>query len=159
MLAAATAGVALYWSIGSVRAIISARRPLSQTGAPVSEPATVEQQRPVDPMLASPEPEDRVTEANFHRIEKGMTRPEVEAILGPPGDYSTGPLNFGPRVSMLFSNHGPHPTDAYKPSYWDGVDDVVEWRTDKQMIMIYFSPSGPLRKCCYDVVLASQWTP
>ncbi len=36
--------------------------------------------------------EDRVTRKNCDRIHEGMTRTEVEAILGPPGDYSTGPL-------------------------------------------------------------------
>lgn len=28
---------------------------------------------------------------DFNRIEPGMSRAEVEAILGPPGDYRTGP--------------------------------------------------------------------
>jgi hypothetical protein len=37
-----------------------------------------------------PQPE-RVTRENFARIHKGMTRAEVVAILGPPGDYRTGP--------------------------------------------------------------------
>ncbi len=40
-----------------------------------------------------PQP-NRVTEANIHRIQVGMTRNEVEAILGPPGDYSTGPVVY-----------------------------------------------------------------
>jgi hypothetical protein len=34
---------------------------------------------------------DRVTAENYERIHKGMTRSEVEAILGPPGDYASGP--------------------------------------------------------------------
>jgi hypothetical protein len=37
--------------------------------------------------------EDRVTRANYDRIRDGMTRAEVEAILGPPGppgDFRTG---------------------------------------------------------------------
>jgi hypothetical protein len=34
---------------------------------------------------------DRVTEENYDRIQHGMTRTEVEAILGSPGDYTTGP--------------------------------------------------------------------
>jgi hypothetical protein len=34
---------------------------------------------------------DRVTSENFDRIHRGMTRSEVEAILGPPGDYASGP--------------------------------------------------------------------
>ena len=36
---------------------------------------------------------DRITRENFDRISKGMSRAEVEAILGPPGDYSGGPVN------------------------------------------------------------------
>jgi hypothetical protein len=32
----------------------------------------------------------RVTGENFDRIEKGMSRAEIEAVLGPPGDYRTG---------------------------------------------------------------------
>jgi hypothetical protein len=35
-------------------------------------------------------PPERVTRANFYRIAPGMSRAEVEAILGPPGDYRTG---------------------------------------------------------------------
>jgi hypothetical protein len=46
--------------------------------------------------LAWPRP-SRVTAANFERIKEGMSRAEVEAILGPPGDYTTGPtfIHFG----------------------------------------------------------------
>ena len=37
-------------------------------------------------------PPQKVTEANSERIKPGMTRAEVEAILGgPPGDYRTRP--------------------------------------------------------------------
>jgi len=32
---------------------------------------------------------DRITEANFERIRVGMSRTDVEAILGPPGDFRT----------------------------------------------------------------------
>jgi hypothetical protein len=35
-------------------------------------------------------PEDRITRENCDRIHEGMTRSEVEAILGSPGDYRTG---------------------------------------------------------------------
>jgi hypothetical protein len=31
----------------------------------------------------------RITAANFERIHRGMTRAEVEAILGPSGDFNT----------------------------------------------------------------------
>jgi hypothetical protein len=32
------------------------------------------------------------TGENFERIRQGMTRAEVEAIVGPPGNFTTGPL-------------------------------------------------------------------
>jgi hypothetical protein len=35
----------------------------------------------------------RVTRENFERIRKGMSRGEVEAILGTPGDYRTFPTD------------------------------------------------------------------
>jgi outer membrane protein assembly factor BamE (lipoprotein component of BamABCDE complex) len=34
---------------------------------------------------------NRITRENFDHIEKGMSRAQVESILGPPGDYRTGP--------------------------------------------------------------------
>jgi hypothetical protein len=34
---------------------------------------------------------NRITQENCDRIKKGMSRAEVETILGPPGDYRTGP--------------------------------------------------------------------
>jgi hypothetical protein len=37
---------------------------------------------------------DRITRENCQRIRSGMSRAEVLAILGPPGDYSTGPLVY-----------------------------------------------------------------
>jgi hypothetical protein len=37
-----------------------------------------------------PRPSSRITRENFERIRPGMTRNEVEAILGPPDDYRTG---------------------------------------------------------------------
>ncbi len=48
-----------------------------------------------------PRPE-RVTRENYERIQNGMNRAEVEAVLGPPGDYRTGPTRV----------------------YWDFEDDV-----------------------------------
>jgi hypothetical protein len=104
--------------------------------------------------------EGRATEANWNRIEKGMTRAEVEAILGLSGDYSTGPLIFGPRSSQFLA-YSPQRVGAHKPPYRkkifgaDGLADVVEWRTDQVVITVFFPPSGPLRKACIDVVRAA----
>jgi hypothetical protein len=42
--------------------------------------------------VAGPSPEPSlVTRENFDRIKGGMSRVDVAAILGPPGDYRTGP--------------------------------------------------------------------
>ena len=41
-----------------------------------------------------PRPE-RITRENFARLKFGMSRAEVEAILGSPGEFSTGPLEYG----------------------------------------------------------------
>jgi hypothetical protein len=38
---------------------------------------------------------NRVTRENYDRIQIGMSRGDVEAILGPPGDYRTGPGERG----------------------------------------------------------------
>jgi hypothetical protein len=44
----------------------------------------------------------RITRENFNRIVSGMSRAEVEAILGPPGDYRTGPTSLGAGSATTF---------------------------------------------------------
>jgi len=39
-----------------------------------------------------PQP-NRITPENFNRIEKGLSRAQVQSILGPPGDYRSGPTD------------------------------------------------------------------
>jgi hypothetical protein len=52
--------------------------------------------------------EDRVTRQNFDRITEGMSRTEVESILGSPGDYRSGPVKWkaGPR-EVIFQIDSP----------------------------------------------------
>jgi hypothetical protein len=66
-----------------------------------------------------PRPPSRITRENFDRIREGMTRAEVEAILGPPGDYRT---HFGQTADGNGGEHGwlPDP-DEYKPA-------IATWR-------------------------------
>jgi hypothetical protein len=68
--------------------------------------------------VAWPRPQ-RITRENFDRIQDGMSRAEVEAILGPPGDYRTGPtlytletftgtlMDFGSQRRSLADEGGP----------------------------------------------------
>jgi hypothetical protein len=47
-----------------------------------------------------PRPE-RITRENFKRIREGMTQAEVEAILGPPGDYCAFGQGIRPTLRRL----------------------------------------------------------
>jgi hypothetical protein len=68
---------------------------------------------------------DRATQENFNRIQPGMSRAEVEAILGPPGDYRSGYTHdYETRASL--------------------PDDLI-WETDHVIIVVYFKASGRVR--------------
>ncbi len=80
---------------------------------------------------------DRVTTENFDRIHKGMTRGEVEAILGPPGDYTNGPT-AAPASSY------PVIYDPVRGMWLQGDEGstVAEWRSDTGWLRVLFSVSG-----------------
>jgi hypothetical protein len=84
--------------------------------------------------LWPPQP-DRVTQENFDRINEGMSRADVEAILGPPGDYSGGPLVL----------EAPGPPVRFEPAKESrGTDDsaFVEWANDSGRAQVVFDGSG-----------------
>jgi hypothetical protein len=43
-----------------------------------------------------------ITKANYGRINASMSLVEIEAILGPPGDYTMGPTDYGPNEYVYF---------------------------------------------------------
>jgi hypothetical protein len=66
-------------------------------------------------------PSDRVTRENYMRIRAGMTQADVEAILGPPGDYTTGPFSNGDGEHLLFEMGPEHPLrDPTSQARWLG---------------------------------------
>jgi hypothetical protein len=67
--------------------------------------------------LLWPRPE-RITQENCDRIRIGMSRAEVEAILGPPGDYRTG------RGEM---DYGESEVIGWDPDPPFGLDDALAW--------------------------------
>jgi hypothetical protein len=76
--------------------------------------------------------QNRITPANFARIHPGMTRADVEAILGPPGDFTT-------RESIILD---PPSTDS---RYWPAPRRVYEdWITDSNGVEIAFDPATGL---------------
>jgi hypothetical protein len=73
--------------------------------------------------MAWPRP-DRATEENFDRLQPGMSRAEVEAILGPPGDYRSGETTTRSKV------------------IWFRGD--LLWETDDVLIIVGFDESGEM---------------
>jgi hypothetical protein len=77
--------------------------------------------------------EDRITQENCDRISEGMSCAEVEAILGPPGDYRTGhgeadfgtigwmpdpPIDLGGTLTNWSRVPGQTPQDARQFACW-----------------------------------------
>jgi hypothetical protein len=93
-------------------------------------------------LLIWPSP-SRVTQGNFERIKEGMGRADVEAILGHPGDSTTG-LTF--------------------PIYRELIDDwppvgttLIDWTSDSVWITVAFDSSGRVVRCvCSENVRISQ---
>src|SRR4051794_12025520 len=76
---------------------------------------------------------DRITRENFDRIRGGMSREEVYAILGPPGDYRTGPVKYQ-HIDLV----------GYD-LVW--TDDVIirpdwEWIGDLALVVVEFDQEG-----------------
>jgi hypothetical protein len=81
--------------------------------------------------LGKPRPD--INRASFERIKKGMTLPEVEAIIGAPaGDYTTGP------------------TSSYEDG-WYGPGDK-EWIGDDGVISIWFDTQDGIKDMSFEPV-------
>jgi hypothetical protein len=87
-------------------------------------------------VVLSPQRPSRITPDNFDRIRDGMGHVEVEAILGPPGDYRTGP-NWGDSEAAYVA---PPPTAGIEWLADDGCRRVVFDRSGR-VEFSYFEPS------------------
>jgi hypothetical protein len=81
--------------------------------------------------------QDRITQKNFALILVGMSRADVEVILGPPGDYTTGPLTVG--GSFTISPWHVNATRLY-PNDENGTP--YDWLTDTGWYTVTFDDSG-----------------
>jgi hypothetical protein len=81
---------------------------------------------------------DRITRENFERITEGMSRTEVYAILGHPGDYRTGPTRRleEPDTGDL------HDFDRAEAESARGRGAVDEWSVDSAVIEVAYGRSG-----------------
>ena len=97
-------------------------------------------------VLWRPQQGDRITFENFARIEEGMSQEEVEAIIGPPGDYRTGPAR---------SDVSPKGVDwgLFNPF----LKSRAQWNGDTAEITVQFHRrKGAVFACCDGVSRAEQ---
>jgi hypothetical protein len=74
-----------------------------------------------------------ITRDNEARIHEGMTRDELETILGgPPRDESTGPSDYDPNGLTHVPGRPPPPI----------VTTISEWISDEVMIRVAFDAGG-----------------
>jgi hypothetical protein len=98
-----------------------------------------------------PRPPSRITRGNFVRIRQGMNQAEVEAILGPPGDFRTEPgetgqgSGDGKESTRWFAD----PIVPAKESPWARAKvpgwehrRCGSWASDSFAILIYINDSG-----------------
>jgi hypothetical protein len=74
----------------------------------------------------------RITRENYTRIQVGMNRAELEALLGPPGDYRTGPTAKRTKVEIA--------------AMWISLQHVRStsvWIADTVEIRVDYGPDNP----------------
>jgi hypothetical protein len=84
-----------------------------------------------------PEPASRITVENFRRIREGMTRAEVEAILGMPQAISDGSKALASR------GYNPHGSEwrIAQSSRDKASESVCDWYEDDHGIRVTFGAS------------------
>jgi hypothetical protein len=89
--------------------------------------------------LLSSSPRSRITRENVDRIREGMSRQEVEAILGTPRDSSTGPV-------LLERGDGRGPAGFFVPdgceSYGPDGSAFLRWTDDLGTATVCFERDG-----------------
>ena len=82
---------------------------------------------------------NRVTRENYARVRVGMNRTEVYAILGPAGDYRTGPVEYS-GVAIHGNEVGPAPFEGR---------DFACWLSDQAYIVVIFDEDECVQKVPY----------
>jgi hypothetical protein len=90
----------------------------------------------------------RITHDNFNHLRQGMTRAEVEAILGPPGVYTTGPTEVMSVLELLV-----------RVNDSTGVNLMATektWRSDQVHIVVEFDSERVTWMCLASVARQDQ---
>jgi hypothetical protein len=94
-----------------------------------------------------PRSQSRVTEESFSRVKKGMTFAEVEALLGPWGNYRTGPTTDG--TAYLWSPSGRCPPGMPSTDLPDGSLGLG-WELDTAEVVVWVKPPDDLGPEAFD---------
>ena len=96
-----------------------------------------------------PRSASRITRENFNHIQIGMSRADVEAFLGPPGDYRTGLGEIGEVVDTQNMLWVPDVIDSTLPNWSRNPGQSPEdprrwanWLSDWFVILIVIDDSG-----------------
>jgi hypothetical protein len=97
-------------------------------------------------VIGSGEQNDRITSENYDRLTQGMTQTEVVAILGPPGDYSSVPMQVS---GMAYCG-----SDIRLQQTWQGDQGEItlEFSGDS-VVFKHFCPSVPLKRSQLEILL------
>jgi hypothetical protein len=87
---------------------------------------------------------DRITKENCDRIRKGMSRAEVYALLGPPGDHRTVDTVMPIDSNRAFTHMVPKLYDNLF-SRWE-VEELT-WLGDEGNIHVYLGTGGVVNNC------------
>jgi hypothetical protein len=90
---------------------------------------------------------NRITRENFDRIKDGMSRAEVEAILGPPGDYSSGPVAYSEADGINTRVVVDASSLAAIGDFW--LRNV--WSGDRALCGVYISEAGYVTRTPYGI--------
>jgi hypothetical protein len=69
----------------------------------------------------------QITRANCDRVKKRMTLAEVTEILGPPGDYTTGPVAWRPVDPLTYELLRPPPKPKQMLAHYEWIADTAKF--------------------------------
>jgi hypothetical protein len=101
---------------------------------------------------------DLVTQEAYDRIRMGMSRAEVENILGPPGDYSSGPTSGGIGYLGILEAR----TRGTEAASWNGDtgEILLTFDDERRVTTMHFGPNEVHRLGPFETVLwraKRQW--
>jgi hypothetical protein len=92
--------------------------------------------------IAWPAPKSTISIEQFDQIQEGMTLQEVEALLGPRGDFRTGPTVAIEEISSIWGLGGCPPgmgPTALSGGYWR-----FKWEADWAEVVVLVKPPDDL---------------